>query len=180
MTFDTLDDLYLEQLEDLRSAEDQLVQSLPKMAMAAHSEELRQALRDHLDQTRIHLDRVNQALGRRGRAVSQPVRCEAMEGLIREAAHVLDAHGDPNVKDAAIIAAAQRAEHYEIAGYGTLVTYARQLGREQDADELAETLEEEKEADARLSRLAEGSLLGSQGINERAAERDEQVQERRL
>lgn len=155
--------LYLEQLADLLSAERQLLRALPDAIKAASSAELRDALSSHQAQTEGHAERLEQifvGLNERPRAH----KCAAMEGLIDEAGEILESEGNPDVKDAAIIAAAQRMEHYEIAGYGCARTFARMLGRHADADTLQATLDEEGAADVRLTEIAESS------INERAAQ----------
>ncbi|RIK39828.1 MAG: ferritin-like domain-containing protein [Chloroflexi bacterium] len=163
-----LEDLYVDQLKDLHNAEKQLVQALPKMAQAASSSELRQGFQRHLEQTRTHVDRLEQIFGRMGISPGNK-KCEAMEGLIKEGEEAIQLQGDPNVRDAALIAAAQRVEHYEIAGYGTVRTFANQLGFNDDQQLLQKTLDEEGETDKQLTSLAEGGLF-STGINEEAAE----------
>jgi ferritin-like metal-binding protein YciE len=158
----SFDALFLDQLQDLYDAEQRLVQALPKMAAAAHDQSLRSAIQQHLRQTENHvtrLERAFQAVGSSARAKT----CEAMKGLIAEGQEAIDAQGDPNVKDAALIAAAQRVEHYEIAAYGTARTFARRLGKPDAARLLEETLNEEKAADQKLTQLAES------GINRQAA-----------
>jgi len=157
LEFNSLEDLFIEQIEDLYDAEQRIVQALPKMADAAHSPDLRSAFQTHLRETEgqvVRLERIFQKLGR------SPERetCAAMKGLISEGEQMVGAKGDPYVKDAALIAAAQRIEHYEIAAYGTARTFARQLGREAIANELQETLDEEGNADKILTELAEGII----------------------
>jgi ferritin-like metal-binding protein YciE len=158
--------IHVEQLEDLYSAEQQLVQALPKVAAAAHSSELREALDQHLAQTRDHVLRLERIFGKVG--VSSPSEyCEGMQGLLKEGEEVVAAQGDPAAKDAALIAAAQRVEHYEIAGYGTARTLADELGLDEAKDLLDETLDEESEADQLLTKIATGGLLRS-GVNREA------------
>jgi ferritin-like metal-binding protein YciE len=154
MTLDNLQDLLVAQLADLRSAEDQLIEALPQMIEAAYTPELRTELREHLEESRrqrIRLDRVFQILG----ILPQTERCEAMAGLIDEAQQVIATRGDREVKDAALIAAAQRIEHYEIAGYGCARSFAHRLAHDHVVALLQETLNEESRADKTLTRIAE-------------------------
>lgn len=153
MTAETLQDLYVEQLRDLYDAENQLIKALPKMAEGTASEPLREAFEEHLGQTRNHVQRLEQifeGLGEKAKAE----KCKGMEGLVKEGGEVLDEDMDESVKDAAIISAAQKVEHYEIAGYGTVRTFANLLGEDEAAKVLEETLEEEKETDRKLTELA--------------------------
>lgn len=155
--FDSLNTLFLDQLYDLYDAEKRLCDALPKMAEAAHAIELQHAFRQHLVETEEHvlrLERVFRSIGQ------EPAResCEAMKGLLKEAAAVMDASGEPAVKDAALIATAQRIEHYEIAGYGTARTFAEYLGNAFAAEQLQETLDEEKSGDVTLTEIAERSV----------------------
>jgi ferritin-like metal-binding protein YciE len=166
MQLDTLHSLFVEELKDLYDAENQVVQALPKMAGAASSPDLKQAFEHHLQQSREHITRLNQVFNQVGER-AQGKTCEAMKGLLKEGNEVIQAVGDPAVKDAALIAAAQRVEHYEMAGYGTVRTYANELGYGDVASLLQTTLDEEGEADKKLTKLAEGGLLTS-GINEKA------------
>src|SRR6185437_11125844 len=123
----TFDDLFVEQLQDLYDAEQRLTKALPKMAAAAHSPALKSAFEEHLRQTQNHVTRLEQVFKSIGKS-AQSKTCQAMKGLVEEGSEVIGANGDPNVKDAALIAAAQRVEHYEIAGYGTVRTFAQHLG----------------------------------------------------
>ena len=154
MPLNTLQDLYLEQLKDLHSAETQITQSLPKMIQAARHPELRKAFETHLQQTAEQirrLERISQSLG-------QPLsghECKAMKGIVAEAQETLKEAADSDVLDAALIADAQRVEHYEIAGYGCVRTYARMLGRDEDVRLLQQTLDEESQTDELLTQLAE-------------------------
>jgi ferritin-like metal-binding protein YciE len=166
MKMKSLEDLYLDQLKDLHNAEKQLVQALPKMAKAATSVELQQGFQDHLEQTRLHVDRLDRIFSRLGASPGRK-KCVAMEGLIEEGQEAIQLQGDPMVKDAALIAAAQRVEHYEIAGYGTVRTFANHLGFDSDVDLLQTTLDEEGATDKKLTALAEGGIF-STGINEQA------------
>src|SRR5262245_44871384 len=122
----SLQDLYVEQLRDLFSAENQLLLALPKMISAANNPELQQAIQMHYEETQEHVRRLQRIFADLGETPGGET-CEAMEGLIREGEKTINMPGDPNVKDAALIAAAQRVEHYEIAGYGTVKTFARML-----------------------------------------------------
>lgn len=166
MKLNTMKDLYIDQLRDLYSAEDQLIQALPKMAQAAHATDLQKAFSDHLSETRNQKQRLEQIFS--GMGVSpRGETCEAMQGLIKEGEKVINAQADPVVKDAALIATAQRVEHYEIAGYGTVRTFADELGFSDAKSLLQKTLDEEGSADKKLTSLAEGGLF-STGINEKA------------
>jgi ferritin-like metal-binding protein YciE len=162
----SLNDLFVEQLRDLYSAETQLVEALPKLAAAASHDELRQAFEHHLDETRGHVDRLREIFEQLGTTPGSET-CEAMKGLIEEGEEVVKAQGDAAVKDAALIAAAQRVEHYEIAGYGTVRTFADDLDLGDARDLLDQTLDEESTADKLLTKLATGGMLKT-GLNERA------------
>jgi ferritin-like metal-binding protein YciE len=155
LRLDNLEDLLVLELKDLYSAEQQLIKALPQMSAAAHSEELRSAFDQHLGETRRQKDRLEQAFRIMG---CQPEAdgCEAMEGLIAEGNEIISAEGDAEVKDAALISAAQRVEHYEIAGYGCARTFALRLGRSDVADLLQQSLDEEGNADKILTHIAEG------------------------
>jgi ferritin-like metal-binding protein YciE len=157
MKLHLMEDLFYEQLRDVFDAEKQLVKALPKMAKAATADELRQAFEEHLDQTRGHverLERVFELIGKKARGKT----CEAMEGLIEEGADIIEADAEPMVRDAGLIAAAQRVEHYEMAAYGCLHTWARQLNNHEAAELLEQTLHEEKEADQKLTHVAESMV----------------------
>jgi len=149
-----LQDVYLEQLKDLYSAENQLLKALPKMAKGAMHSDLQAAFKEHEVETRVHverLDRIFQQLGEKAGGH----KCKGMEGLIEEGDEVLEEHDQSGARDAAIIAAAQRVEHYEIAGYGTVRTMANMLGLADQAELLQTTLDEEGETDQKLTMLAE-------------------------
>ena len=153
MGFHSLKDVLQEQLEDLYSAETQLVTALPKMENAASHDELKTAFKEHLEETKGHVKRVEEALGELG--MSTPTgKCKGMEGLIAEGEEIIPMSGDSTAKDAALIAAAQRVEHYEIAAYGTLRTYAYVLGYEPVAPLLQQTLDEEEQTDKLLTQIA--------------------------
>src|SRR3984893_4982215 len=149
-----LKELYIDELKDLYSAESQLVKALPKMAKAASFDELRHGFEEHLEQTKGHvqrLEKIFQALGESPKGK----KCKGMEGLIEEGSEVMEEDYEGSVLDAALIGAAQRVEHYEIAGYGTVRSMAETLGEADDVSLLEETLEEEKAADEKLTELAE-------------------------
>ena len=166
MGFHSLKDVLQEQLEDLHSAETQLVAALPKMAQSAHHEELRQALEHHLEETREHLKRVHEALSEIGVATPTEV-CKAMKGLIAECDEMMSRSGDPRAKDAALIGAAQRIEHYEIAAYGTARQLADDCGFDGISDLMDQTLDEESHADKVLTKIATGGMFRA-GVNQKA------------
>jgi ferritin-like metal-binding protein YciE len=168
MAMATFEDLYVTQLRDLYDAEMQIIQALPKMAEAAHSMDLRDAFSDHLNQTQDQVRRLENIFSRIGQT-PQGHRCVGMEGLIKEGEEILHEKGNPDVRDAALIAAAQKVEHYEIAGYGTVRAYAEELGFSDQASMLQESLDQEGRTDKKLTKLAEGTFL-SRGINEEASE----------
>lgn len=157
MNLDSLSKLYVHELKDLYSAEKQLVAALPKMIAAARNKDLKKALKDHLQDTRRQVQRLEKVFDRVG-VSPRGQKCVGMEGLIKESANMLKEDAERDVLDAAIIAAAQRIEHYEIAGYGVARTYAEKLGDFPAADLLQETLEEEAQADRHLTRLAERTI----------------------
>lgn len=154
MKLESLEQLFLQELKDLYNAENQLVKALPKMAKAASSEALRAAFQEHLDVTRNQVERLNKVFEYL-EIPARGVKCLAMEGLIAEGKELLEAEAEAAVLDAALIAAAQKIEHYEISSYGTLRTWASLLGYEEVETLLQETLDEEKEADDALTELAE-------------------------
>ena len=167
MRLQTLNDVLTHQLQDLHSAEQQLVEALPKMSSAATDEKLRTAFENHLDETRQHVERIEDVCSQVGISASgEP--CKGMEGLIREGSEIVSAAGDPAAKDAALIAAAQRVEHYEIAAYGTARSLAGELGFDEAKDLLDQTLDEESNADSLLTKIATGGLFKS-GVNAQAA-----------
>lgn len=165
MKGETLHDLYVEQLRDLYDAENQLTKALPKMAQGAGSEEVREAFEEHLEQTRGHAQRLEQIFEKLGEN-PKGEKCKGMEGLIREGSELLDEDMAESVKDAAIIAAAQRVEHYEIAGYGTVRSFANLLGEANAAQLLEQTLEEEKETDQKLTQIASEINVQAEGGGE--------------
>ena len=158
----SLQDLYVDELRDLYNAEMQLVKALPKMAKAASNQQLREAFEEHLRQTSEHVSRLEQIFQQFEEKPSGK-RCLGMEGLVKEGAETMREDYSEEVKDAAIIGAAQRLEHYEIAGYGTARAFAELLGENGQVSLLEQTLEEEKQADAELTQLA-------QQINPKAAQ----------
>ena len=154
MAKDSLRELYIDELKDLYSAETQLVKALPKMAKAASNDQLRQAFEEHLRQTSEHVSRLEQIFEA---LEEKPTgkKCVGMEGLVKEGSEVMKEDYGDELKDAAIIGAAQRVEHYEMAGYGTVRAFAELLGETEHVSLLEETLNEEKEADEKLTQLAE-------------------------
>jgi ferritin-like metal-binding protein YciE len=167
MGLHSLDDVLHDQVKDLLSAEKQLVAALPKVADAAHSPELKKAISTHLEETRGHVQRLEKVSGLLGISATAST-CKAMQGLVAEGEEVLGKTGDPVAKDAAIIAAAQRIEHYEIAAYGTARTLAGELDHGDAEKLLGETLDEESAADKLLTKIATGGLFKS-GVNQAAA-----------
>jgi ferritin-like metal-binding protein YciE len=163
----SLEDVFQHELADLYSAEQQLVQALPQMANAASTDELRKAFEHHLEETRGHVTRLDEIIGTIGKGIPSET-CEAMQGLIKEGEEIIQSQGDTAAKDAALIAAAQRVEHYEIAAYGTARTLAGELGYDDAKDLLDQTLDEESDADKLLTKIATGGLMAS-GINKEAA-----------
>lgn len=157
LKLDSLRDLFIEELRDLYSAETQLVEALPKVVETADASELKSAIEHHLDETRGHVDRLETIFQEIGEDPSGET-CEAMKGLIKEAEILLKAKGDPAVRDAGLIGAAQRVEHYEIAGYGTARSLARRLGHQEIAELIEKTLNEESKADEKLTSIAEGKV----------------------
>jgi len=154
MKLDTLKTLYTNELRDLYNAEGQLLKALPKMAKAASSDELKDAFEKHLEQTKSHVERLEEVFEDIGEKPKGKT-CRAMKGLIEEGSEILQEDGEESVIDAGIIVAAQKVEHYEIAGYGSVRTFAQLLGKERSAELLQTTLEEESEANELLNKLAE-------------------------
>ena len=153
----SLDGLLVEQLKDLYDAESRLLEALPEMAEAASSTDLKRAFQSHLGETQDHVRRLDQVFNILGEG-PETTTCEAMKGLLKEGKEMIEAKGDPNVKDAALIASAQRVEHYEIASYGTARTFAERLGHVEAARILQQTLDEEGAADKKLTQIAEDSI----------------------
>ena len=163
MTKNSLVGLYVDELRDIYNAEKQLTKALPKMAKATTTEDLRNGFTEHLEQTRGHVERLEQIFEALGQRASGK-RCVAMEGLVEEGSEIMEDDFEGEVLDAALIAAAQRVEHYEIAAYGTLCAFADLLGESQHALLLRQTLDEEKATDERLTEL-------SQDVNIAASDR---------
>jgi ferritin-like metal-binding protein YciE len=154
MARESLQEVYVEQLKDLFSAEQQILRALPKMAKAAVHPELQKAFTDHEQLTRVHVERLEKIFQQLGKAPGGH-KCKGMEGLLAEGAELLEEHAESDALDAAMIAAAQRVEHYEIAGYGTVRTFANMLGLPDHAAILQQTLDEEGKTDHQLTELAE-------------------------
>lgn len=158
----TLDDLFVHTLQDIYYAENQIVKNLPAMARKATEPQLKAAFTQHLSETEGHVRRLEQVFQMHGQPV-KGVTCQAMDGILAEAKDIISDCDDPEVRDAAMLSAAQAVEHYEITRYGSLIAYARQLGRTDCASVLEQTLEEEKSADQKLTRIA------GTGVNQHAA-----------
>jgi ferritin-like metal-binding protein YciE len=153
----TMNDLFLHQLQDIYYAENQLVKALPKMAEKATDQQLKQGFLTHLDETKTHVQRLEQVFQMHG-SQAKAVDCPAIDGIIEEADEVAGEVADKGVLDAALINAAQAAEHYEIVRYGSLIAWAKQLGRNDCASILQKTLDEEKATDKKLTTLAESKI----------------------
>ena len=153
MHLETLKDLYIHDLKDLHNAEKQLTKALPKMAKAARNEQLAKGFKEHLQQTEEHVNRLERILESHDQSTRGP-KCKGMEGLIEEGSEMIEEDAEDEVRDAGLIAAAQRVEHYEIAGYGCVRTYAELLGDTKDAELLQQTLDEEGATDKKLTELA--------------------------
>jgi len=166
----TLQDSFIDELRDSYDAEKQLLKALPKMAKAASAPQLRSAFETHLKETRAQVARLEQAFASIGEK-ARGKHCDGIAGIIEEGSSIMEEDFDEAIMDACLIAAGQRAEHYEMAAYGTLVAWARTLGHTDAGDLLQETLDEEKAADEKLSALAEG------GINQNAADTVQSEQE---
>jgi ferritin-like metal-binding protein YciE len=165
----SLKDLLIDELQDLYSAETQLVKALPKMAKAASNEDLKAGFLEHLEQTKVHVDRLEQSL-QRLESSAKGKTCHAMKGLVEEGTEAIDLDGPDPIRDATLIGAAQRVEHYEIAAYGTARAFAETLGETDIAELLQETLDEEAETDKKLTSLA-------QTVNEDANTESEEDEE---
>jgi ferritin-like metal-binding protein YciE len=162
MSLDSLENLFLEELKDIYSAEKLIVRALPRMAKASESQELQQAFTQHLKETQGHVERLERIF----KGLDQTARgkkCKGMEGLLEEGKEIMEQEGEGAVIDAALIAAAQRVEHYEMAAYGCLRTYAQLLGNPDAERLLQQTLNEEEAADQKLTQIGEG------GVNQAAA-----------
>jgi len=157
MKITTLEDLLVDELKDIYSAENQMIKALPKMAKAAELSDLRSAFETHLDQTRVHAKRIEQICADLNIKPSGK-KCMGMQGLLEEGGEIMKADAQPEPLEAGLIGAAQRVEHYEIAAYGTARAHAKQLGFMKAADLLGQTLEEEKQTNRRLTELAENEI----------------------
>ena len=164
MRLDTLEKLYISELRDLYSAENQLLKALPKMAKGASSPELKDAFEKHLEQTKGHVQRLEQLFEQLEES-PQGKTCQAMKGLIKEGSEILKEDGEDSVLDAGLIVAAQKVEHYEIASYGSVCTFAELLGKDEAAELLQSTLDEESETNEILTQLAE-SIVNPEAVGE--------------
>jgi len=171
MSKDSLRELYIDELRDLYNAETQLVKALPKMAKASSNDELREAFENHLRETTEHVSRLEQIFEQLEEKASGK-KCLGMEGLVKEGSETMKEDYDEEVMDAAIIGAAQRVEHYEIAGYGTVIAMAELLGENEHVSLLEQTLEEEKQADEKLTELSEE--INPQAAGEAGEEEEEE------
>jgi len=180
MEHQALKELYIDELKDIYNAENQLVKALPKMAKAANSEELRTGFEEHLEQTRGHVQRLEQIFKELGEKHSGK-KCKGMEGLVTEGQEMMSEDFEDDVMDAPLISAAQRVEHYEIAAYGTVRTYAELLGEDTAAQLLEQTLEEEKETDQKLTDMASEINVRAmrEGSEEGPSEDEEEVPARK-
>jgi ferritin-like metal-binding protein YciE len=169
MEHKALKELFIDELKDIYSAENQLIKALPKMAKAATSDDLRAGFEEHLEQTKEHARRIEEICTELGEKPTGK-KCGGMEGLIGEGKEMMDEFED-DVLDAALISAAQRVEHYEIAAYGTVRTYAELLGHDRAVELLEQTLEEEKETDQKLTELA--GAINVEAINAEGSEDEE-------
>lgn len=157
MKLESLHDLYLSELKDLYSAENQIIKALPKVIGKTTSPALRQALESHLEQTRGHVTRLEEVFQMHGEEPKK-MKCKGMQGVLDEGEEMLGFDATPDIRDAAIISSCQRVEHYEIAAYGSVRTYAEQMGHDRAAAILQQTLDEEKEADEKLTDIAESRV----------------------
>jgi ferritin-like metal-binding protein YciE len=155
MKLESLQQLFIEELQDLYSAEEQILKALPKMVEKSASMQLRNGFNEHLQQTRAQVARLDRIFDQLHDVKRDGKKCKGMEGIIKDGEEIVKANAEPEVRDAGMIAAAQRVEHYEVAGYGTARTYAQLLGQNEWASLLQQTLDEEKETDRKLTQLAE-------------------------
>ncbi len=168
----TLHSAFVDELRDVYDGEKQLTKALPKLAKAAHSSQLRTAFEDHLEETLGHVERLERVFSNLDEK-ARGKHCDGLAGIIEEGKAIMDEELDEHAMDASLIAAGQRAEHYEMAVYGTLVAWARVMGHEEEADLLQETLDEEKAADEKLTELAEGGINQQAGARAHPAEGQE-------
>ena len=164
MSLNTLEKLYIEELRDLYNAENQLLKALPKMAKGASSPELKDAFEKHLEQTKGHVQRLEELFEQRDENPKGKT-CKAMKGLVEEGSEILKEEGEDSVLDAGMIVAAQKVEHYEIASYGSVRTFANLLGKDEEAKVLQSTLDEEAETNEILNQLAEG-IVNQEALSE--------------
>lgn len=169
MAGNSLNEMFVQELRDIYDGEQQIVKALPKIASKAADEKLRQALEQHLEETREQVERLKQIFQHLGETATRKP-CKGIQGVLAEGEQVLEELSEGSVRDAAIIAGAQKVEHYEIATYGTLIAWAKELGHDDAVDLLEETIDEEGDADQTLTDIAEGGLIAS-GVNETAAQR---------
>jgi ferritin-like metal-binding protein YciE len=178
MEANSLRELYISELRDLYDAENQLIEALPKMAEASNSAELREGFEAHLEQTRGHADRLERILAGLGEEAKRK-KCKAMKGLVAEGGEMIDENFEGAVKDAGLIGAAQRVEHYEIAAYGTVRTFAELLGDQEGVRLLTQTLQEEKETNEKLNELSETINAEAVGSETSDAEMEEETPKRK-
>jgi ferritin-like metal-binding protein YciE len=173
MKENTLRDLFIDELRDLYDAENRLVKAIPKMAKAAESDELRSGFEHHLEQTKVHVERLKKVLTSLDEKPTAK-KCPGMAGIVQEGDEMMDEGYEGSVKDAALISTAQRVEHYEIAAYGCVHSWAEELGETEAAAILEKTLNEEKETDAKLTELAEqiNASANSEGAKEEETEEE--------
>jgi ferritin-like metal-binding protein YciE len=171
MKLRTLDDLFIQELKDLYDAEHQIIKALPKMAKAADSPDLRAAFEEHLEQTHGQVERLNQVFEALGKS-PRGKKCEAMKGLLDEGEEMISQDAEPDARDAGLIAAAQKVEHYEIAGYGTARAFAEMLGHDEAESLLRATLDEEKATDEKLTELA----MSRVNVRATASGEDEEIE----
>lgn len=175
----SLQELYVEQLRDLYDAENQIIKALPDMIEVASSPELKQALNEHLEVTKTQATRLEEIFSKLGEK-PKGEKCKGMQGVLQEGSDLVEDIDDPNVRDAAIIASAQRVEHYEMAGYGTARTYATLLGEDAASQLLEQTLDEEKEADDKLTELADDINVEAQSGKDVQGERSRTGSKRKI
>jgi len=177
MKMEMLEDFYIEELKDILDAEKRLTKALPKMAQAAQDPQLKEAFEEHLRQTEGHITRLKQVFKNRNEPAKEK-KCKAMTGLIKEAEEFLSEDAVPEVIDVGLITAAQKVEHYEIATYGCLATYAKLLGYAEDKQLLGQTLQEEKETDGKLTVIAEGlNIEAAQGESSEETAEEAEMEE---
>jgi len=177
MKDNTLRELFIDELRDLYDAENRLVKALPKMAKATNSDELRSGIEHHLEQTKEHVERLKQVFEQLDEKASAK-KCAGMVGILQEGEEMLGEDYEGALMDAAIISAAQRVEHYEIAAYGCVHSWAQELGEEDAADLLEKTLNEEKETDAKLTELSEQiNASANEGAEEEGEEEEEETEQ---